>query len=48
MLLQILRLKFGELPSPEQERVRAASEDQILRWTQRVFTADSLAAVLVG
>jgi predicted transposase/invertase (TIGR01784 family) len=46
VLLQLLQLKFGELPSSERARVQAASEEELLRWTARLLTADSLAAVL--
>jgi hypothetical protein len=47
-LRQLLELKFGEVVGPELERIEAASEEQLLRWTPRVLTAETLADVLAG
>jgi hypothetical protein len=46
VLLQLLGLKFGELPNADRDRIEAASEEQLLSWTARVLSADSLADVL--
>lgn len=45
MLLRILRLRFGEVDEATVERVRAASESQLLEWADRVVDADSVDAV---
>lgn len=45
-VLKLLRLKFRRLPAGTTERVRAASEKELERWTERVLTAASLADVL--
>lgn len=43
--LQMLRLKFGEIPNELAARVEAASEEEIDRWTERLLIADALEAV---
>ncbi len=46
MLLRLLRLRFGELPSPALARINAADMPQLDLWADRVLTAASLADVL--
>jgi hypothetical protein len=43
--LQMLRLKFGELPDEVVARVETASEDDLDRWTDRLLVAETLEAV---
>jgi hypothetical protein len=42
VLLKLLQLRFTELPSTVEERVRQASSEEIDRWVERVMTAHSL------
>ena len=46
VLIRLLALRFGELPAGVAERIRAGTEADHLRWTERVLTAPSLDAVL--
>ena len=46
VLLQLLSLKFGQLSNADRQRIEAASEEQLLDWTARVLSSDSLAVVL--
>ena len=46
VLIRLLALRFGELPAGVAERIRAGTEADHLRWTERVLTAPSLEAVL--
>jgi hypothetical protein len=45
MLFHQLEFKFGELSSADRARIEAASEEQLLQWTTRVLSADSILAV---
>lgn len=45
VLLQLLSLKFGELPASARERVAGAGEAELTHWAARVLSADSLEAV---
>jgi Putative transposase, YhgA-like/Domain of unknown function (DUF4351) len=45
VLLRLLHLKFGSVGSSVEERVRAADSDQLLEWSERVLTAESIADV---
>ncbi len=47
-VLKLLRLKFGRVPASVVARVKAATNAELDRWTERVLTADSLAGVLDG
>ncbi|AHE96961.1 hypothetical protein THITH_00270 [Thioalkalivibrio paradoxus ARh 1] len=42
MLLRLLTLKFGPLPEPVPTRIESADADTLLRWSERVLTADHL------
>jgi hypothetical protein len=42
VLLRLLRLKLGPVNPTVEERVRAADSDQLLVWSERVLTAESL------
>lgn len=44
-LLELLELKFGELPSEYAARLQSATATDIHRYAKRMLTADSLAAV---
>ena len=46
MLLRLLTLKFGPLPEPVRTRIESADADTLLRWSERVLTADQLEDVL--
>ena len=43
-----LELKFGPLPDAYQNRIAKADEWRLLRWTERVLMAVTLAAVFEG
>jgi hypothetical protein len=42
ILTALLRLRFGELPAPIQQRIETADADTLLRWSERVLTAAGL------
>ena len=42
MLLRQLRLKFGELPDSVEQQLKDANETALLRWSERVLTAEQL------
>ena len=42
VLLRLLTLKFGPLPEPVRARIESADADTLLRWSERVLTADQL------
>ena len=46
ILTALLRLRFGDLPAAVQQRIEAADADTLLRWSERVLTAQSLEEVL--
>lgn len=46
VLLQLMGLKFGELPSADLKRIEEASEEQVLAWSARVLNAASVADIL--
>lgn len=48
LVLKLLRLKFGNVPASVVARVKAATDTDLDRWTERVLTANSLAGVLDG
>jgi hypothetical protein len=45
LLLRMLTLRFGELPTEVEERVREADGETRLRWGERFVTATTLGAV---
>jgi predicted transposase/invertase (TIGR01784 family) len=45
LLQQLLTLKFGELPSEVSARLGAAREAELVCWSERVLTADTLGGV---
>ena len=45
VLLRQLQLKFGDVAPGIAERMRAADSDQLLAWSERVLTAESIADV---
>ena len=47
-LIRQLELKFGPLPDPYLARLRSADEALLLRWSERVLMAVTLAAVFEG
>ena len=48
MLLAQLAARFGAVPADARERILAATEPMLKRWSLRVLTAPTLAAVLDG
>ena len=46
MLLAQLTARFGAVPADAKERILAATEPMLTRWSLRVLTAPTLAAVL--
>jgi hypothetical protein len=46
VLVQLLRLKFGELPDEVRRRIDQADERTLLRWSERVLSASGLDEVL--
>jgi len=48
MLLDQLKLKFGELNEADIARVEEADESALRQYSERVLTADSIGAVLGG
>jgi hypothetical protein len=46
MLLQLLRIRFGELPETVTRTVTSATLEQLDRWAIRVLTAPTLDEVL--
>jgi hypothetical protein len=46
MLTSLLQLRFGELPEAARQRIETADPDTLLRWSERVLTAESLEDVL--
>ena len=42
ILTALLRLRFGDLPAAVQQRIEAADADTLLRWSERVLTAQTL------
>lgn len=45
VLARLLALKFGVLPTAAQDRLAAATRDELAEYTQRVLTAENLQAV---
>ena len=46
VLLRQPTLKFGPLPDPVRARIESADADTLLRWSERVLSADHLEDVL--
>ncbi len=46
ILTALLRLRFGDLSDPVRQRIDSADADTLLRWSERVLTAQSLEEVL--
>lgn len=46
MLTSLLQLRFGDLPEAARQRIESADADTLLRWSERVLTAESLEDVL--
>lgn len=46
VLRQLLEVRFGPLGEAEAKRLESAGEEQLARWSLRVLSADSVAAVL--
>lgn len=42
LVLRQLRLKFGPLEPATEDRVRSADADLLLKWSERILTAESL------
>jgi predicted transposase YdaD len=48
MLLRLLRVRFGPLPTEVTARVTAADPETLLRWSERVLSAPTLEAVFAA
>jgi len=48
MLLRQLRIRFGTLPMDAVARVQAADPETLLRWSERVLDAVTLAEVFAA
>ncbi len=48
LLLRLLRLKYGELPEGQPDRLRGATNDDLDHWAERVMTAATLDEVFEG
>ena len=46
MLTRLLEQRFGALPAATQAALRQADTGQLMRWGERVLTADSLDEVV--
>jgi hypothetical protein len=46
MLLSLLKLKFGDVPEPIRAKVNAADADTLLRWSERILTANDIGQVV--
>ena len=45
VLLRLLTIKFGPQPPSVAERLASASQPELLRWSERVLSADTLEGV---
>ncbi|MDX2053631.1 MAG: hypothetical protein SFV15_14620 [Polyangiaceae bacterium] len=45
MLLRLLTIKFGPQPAEVAQRLASASQADVLRWSERMFSADSIDAI---
>lgn len=41
-LLELLDIKFGQVPADVEQRVRTATTSELETWTRRIITADTL------
>jgi flagellar biosynthesis/type III secretory pathway protein FliH len=48
LLMRLLAVKFGEVPPAVATRVAQANDEELLRWSERLLTADSLGAVFAS
>jgi hypothetical protein len=48
MLLRLLRIRFGTLPTDTEAHVQAADPETLLRWSERVLTAATLDEVFAA
>ncbi|MFO7598491.1 MAG: hypothetical protein R6X27_01620 [Candidatus Desulfacyla sp.] len=46
ILLKELEFKFGKLILNDRERVRSADSDTLLKWSERILTANTLDEIL--
>jgi flagellar biosynthesis/type III secretory pathway protein FliH len=46
MLIHLLERRFGELPGEARREIQSADVETLLRWSERVLTAESLDEVL--
>lgn len=48
LLLHLLRLRFGPLPTEVEARVTAVNTETLLQYSERILTASSLKAVFAA
>jgi len=46
ILLRLLNRKFGEIPKDKHRKIESADSETLLKWSERVLTANSLDEVL--
>ena len=42
ILLRLLYRKFGEIPEDKRRKIESADSDTLLKWSERVLTANNL------
>lgn len=45
MLQSLQQLKYGSIPESIAQRIQAADSEELLHWSQRILSADSLADI---
>jgi predicted transposase YdaD len=45
LLLALIRAKYGQVPEAVESRVRQGREGELVRWAERILTANSIEAL---
>ena len=48
ILLKLLELKFGPMSEKDRSKIRAADSETLLKWSERILTANSLDEILLS
>ena len=48
MLLRLLQLKFGDVPTASRQKIERADAETLLQWSERVLTATRIEQVIGG